>query len=94
MIEKSQAAKVKVILLTPTGDLTSHLDDPNDPLNQQAEQIRALAAEYHVGLADSLNAYKSYIKTGGQLADLMSQVNHPNRKGHDLVTKELLEWFK
>ncbi len=23
----------------------------------------------------------------------MSQINHPNSKGHDLVAKELLRWF-
>ena len=93
MIQKAQAAGVKVILLTPTGDTSSKLDDPNDPLNTHAQQVRDLAAEFHVGLADSLEAFKGYVKGGGKLADLMSQVNHPNRKGHDLVTKELLEWF-
>jgi lysophospholipase L1-like esterase len=93
MIKKAQAAGVKVILLTPTGDTSSKLDDPNDPLNTHAQQVRDLAAEFHVGLADSLEAFKGYIKDGGKLADLMSQVNHPNREGHDLVAKELLEWF-
>jgi lysophospholipase L1-like esterase len=93
MIQKAQAAGVKVILLTPTGDTSSKLDDPNDPLNLHAQQVRELAAEFQVGLADSLEAFKGYVKGGGKLADLMSQVNHPNRKGHDLVTKELLEWF-
>ena len=93
MIRKAQTAGVKVILLTPTGDLTSHLDDPKDPLNLHANQIRALAAEYHVGLVDSLSAYQRYVHTGGHLKDLMSQVNHPNRKGHELVTTELLKWL-
>lgn len=93
MIEKAQKAGVKVILLTPTGDLTSKLDDPTDPLNQHAEQIRALAAQYHVGLVDSLAMFKQYVKDGGKLNDLMSQVNHPNRKGHDLVAEALLTWF-
>ncbi len=93
MIQKAQAGGVKVILLTPTGDTGSKLDEPKDPINLHAQQVRDLAAEFHVGLADSLEAFKGYIKGGGKLADLMSQSNHPNRKGHDLVTKELLEWF-
>lgn len=93
MIQKAKAAGVKVILLTPTGDTGSKLDDPKDPINQHAEQVRQLAAEFGVGLVDSLAAFKAYIKSGGKLGDLMSQGNHPNRKGHDLVTKELLEWF-
>ena len=93
MIEQALAAKVKVILLTPTGDLSSKLDDPNDPLNQHAEQIRQLAAEYHVGLVDSLALFKTAIKAGAKLDDLMSQINHPNRKGHDLVARDLAQWF-
>ncbi|HZZ42754.1 MAG TPA: SGNH/GDSL hydrolase family protein [Tepidisphaeraceae bacterium] len=93
MIEKSLAAGVKVILLTPTADMKAKLDDPNDPLNQHAQQIKDLAAEYHVGLVDSLQLFKEYIAGGGKLGDLMAQGNHPNRKGHELVAKELMGWF-
>lgn len=93
MIESALSKNIKVILLTPTGDLTSRLDDKDDPLNKHAEQICALAEKYQTGLADSLSSFKQYIKTGGRLGDLMSHVNHPNRKGHELVTKEILEWF-
>lgn len=46
---------------------------------------------------DSLNAYPhllhAALKAGTKLGDLMSQVNHPNRAGHDLVVAELLKWF-
>ena len=82
-----------MILLTPTGDLTANLEDPNDPLNLHAAQIRRLAAEYHVGLADSLACFKQSIHAGVPAVDLMSQANHPNRKGHELVAAELLKWF-
>ena len=94
MIEKAKAKGIKVILLTPTAaDTSSRLDDPNDPLNKHAEQIRKLAQEYNVALVDSLAAFQGYVIGGGQLQDLMSQRNHPNRKGHQLVVRELLEWF-
>ncbi len=93
MIEKALAVGIKVILLTPTGDLTANLDDPNDPLNQHAEQIRSLARNYRVGLADSFAATKAVVQAGCPLSDLMSQVNHPNRRGHDIVGNELLKWF-
>lgn len=93
MIEAAKAKGTKVILLTPTGDLSSKLDKPNDPLNQHAEQIRKLAKQHNVALADSLAVFKAYSADKGQLKDLMSQVNHPNRKGHDLVVEKLLEWF-
>ena len=93
MITAAKAKNIKVILLTPTGDVTAKLDDPQDPLNQHAEQIRQLAAEQNVGIVDSLAAFKKYIQDGGKLNDLMSQGNHPNRAGHDLVVARLLEWF-
>lgn len=93
MIQQALAHNIRVILLTPTGDTSSNLDDPNDPLNQHAEQIRKLAVEYQVGLVDSLRLFKQYMRDGGKLDDLMSQVNHPNRKGHELVAQELATWF-
>lgn len=93
MIELALAHGIKVLLLTPTGDLSAHLDDPNDPLNRQAALIRRLAAEYHVGLIDSLAAFEKYVNDGGKLADLMAQSNHPNRQGHELVAEQLLAWF-
>jgi len=93
MIAAALNKNIKVILLTPTGDLSAKLDDPNDPLNQHADQIRRLAAEYHVGLVDALAQFRDYVHRGGRLADLMAQVNHPNRKGHELVATELLTWF-
>ena len=93
MIKMALAQNVKVILLTPTPDTKAHLDDPSDPLNQHAEQIRRLAAEYNVGLVDSLASFKALIKSGTPLANLMAQGNHPNRKGHEIVAAELLKWF-
>ena len=93
MILKSQAVGAKVILLTPTPDQSAQLDEPNDPLNQHAEQIRNLAAEFHVGLVDSLAAFKAELTRGAALTNLMSQVNHPNARGHELVGAELVKWF-
>ena len=93
MIEAALATRVKVILLTPTADLDAKADDPNDPLNRHAAQIRRLAAEYHLGLVDSDALFKNYVQQGGRLAELMSQPNHPNRRGHELVSAHLLDWF-
>ncbi|MDE3066922.1 MAG: SGNH/GDSL hydrolase family protein [Verrucomicrobiota bacterium] len=93
MIEMALARHVKVILLTPTPDLTAHLDDPDDPLNRHARQIRRLAAVYHVGLVDSLKLFEARIKAGTPLRDLMAQSNHPSRQGHEIVAAGLLKWF-
>ena len=93
MIAKAKAKGVKVALLTPTGDTSAKLDDANDPLNQHAAQVRELAAAHHVALVDSLAAFQAYVKSGGKIGDVMSQGNHPNRRGHDLVANELMKWF-
>jgi lysophospholipase L1-like esterase len=96
MIEASLARGVKVILLTPTHDvMTLRMGDPKWSIERpkHAEQVRRLAAEYGIGLADSDAAFAHYIAAGGELVDLLSHINHPNRTGHELVMRELLRWF-
>ena len=86
MIQAGKAAGAKMLLLTPT------LDTVPADLPAHAEQIRQLAAEHEIGLADSYRACREYCATGN-LTDIQSWRNHPNRTGHDLVTRELLRWF-
>jgi len=93
MITNALQRGTKVILLTPTPDLNSKLEDPTDPLNQHAEQIRRLAREYEVGLTDSLARFRAVASAGTKLEDLMAQPNHPNQRGHELVVEELRKWF-
>lgn len=91
MIKQAQAWGIAVILLTPTPDQRAKLEDADDPLNQHAEQVRRLAREQDVALVDSLAVFREQVCGGVALPDLMSQSNHPNRKGHDLVASELLK---
>ena len=96
MIERAQAKGIKLILLSPTSDVTQAAgasEAERRPLPEQAAQIHKLAAEYGTGLVDSLSLFEKYVADGGKLEDLLSQSNHPNRKGHDLVAAGLLEWF-
>jgi acyl-CoA thioesterase-1 len=96
MIEAALARGIKVLLLTPTADNTQRpRADPAEwrDLQQHAAQIRALAGEYAVGLVDSLVAFEQYVQQGGDLSDLLSWSNHPNRAGHEIVARELLRWF-
>lgn len=95
MIEQALAASCKVILLTPTFDVTCRAGDTGadrGELARHADQIRQLAAEYAVGLADSSAAFSQYMQ-GGELDDLLSWPNHPNRRGHELVAQQLMRWF-
>lgn len=96
MIEQALGRGVKVILLTPTHDLlTLRRGDPMwaEELPNHADQVRRLAVEYGVGLADSDAAFQRYLANGGEVTDLLSHINHPNHLGHQLVTRELLRWF-
>lgn len=93
MIKKAKAKGIKVILLTPTWDTRANTEDSENSLPQHAAQIRELAREYEIGLADSYAAFQKHLRINGKVDDLMSQSNHPNRKGHTLVAQELLSWF-
>ena len=96
MIEQALAAKVKVILMTPTSDVTqlpTASEAQRRPLKDHAEQVRRLAGKYGVALADSLAGFEAHVAAGKDLRDLLSQSNHPSRSGHDIATAALLKWF-
>ena len=96
MIGPAQEQGVRVLLLTPTPDIMQRSDAPAEArqlLRDHAQQIRELAAEFEVGPVDSLAACDRYLEGGGDLQDLLSWSNHPNRRGHELVARELLRWF-
>jgi acyl-CoA thioesterase-1 len=95
MIEAGLASGAKILLLTPTPDLTQargYAGNDKDLLGEHAEQIRTLAAEHGVGLADSLQASLRHAAEE-DLSDILSWGNHPNRAGHEIVARELLRWF-
>lgn len=93
MIVAAQKAGSRVILLTPSWDLSAQPESPSDPLFLEAALVRELAAKHHIGLADSLQAYVRAKAEGTEVGSLMSQVNHPNRAGHKLILRQLLPWF-
>jgi lysophospholipase L1-like esterase len=93
MIKKALKKNIKIILLTPSPDKKLELLADDTILDQHAEQIRALAEKYHVGLADSYAIFKKEIKAGQVLSELMSQGNHPNEKGHSLIAEGIMKYF-
>ncbi|MBT3293678.1 MAG: SGNH/GDSL hydrolase family protein [Verrucomicrobia bacterium] len=95
MIEAGLSSGAKLLLLTPTPDDTqasTYAGEDKQVLVEHADQIRALADQHAIGLADSFDACLQY---GSQqdLSDILSWSNHPNRFGHELVARELLRWF-
>jgi lysophospholipase L1-like esterase len=93
MVRAAQERGARVLLLTPTGDDRIDMRNPEVSLNQHGTQIRQLAAELEVGLCDSLARYMGHIEGGGELKDLLSQSNHPNRRGHEMVVEEVVKYF-
>jgi lysophospholipase L1-like esterase len=93
MIDSAKKAGIKVILLTPSWDVSVKVDDPNDLLYKHAVQVRELAKKHGVGLADTFDGYVQAMKSGTPMGSLMSQSNHPNRAGHELIVKLLTPWF-
>ncbi len=94
MLDQCGEQGVPVILLTPTLDIASVRDArQGEILAAHAEQIRALAAEYQVGLCDPHRRFLKYIESGGDLDELLTWPNHPNRLGHELIARELSGWF-
>jgi acyl-CoA thioesterase-1 len=96
MIERTLSHDVRVLLLTPTADVTQRPNATSEErklLQEHAAQIRELASEYGLGLVDSLAAFERYLEEDGDLSDLLSWTNHPNRRGHELVAQQLLRWF-
>jgi len=91
MIEACVKKNMRVVLLTPTPDTRENILDDDAPLAAHAEQVRQLAAEYRVPIVDSYAAFRERAKSGNDISSLMSQVNHPNRAGHEIVAQLLAE---
>ena len=94
MIRKAQKKKIPVILLTPSPDVGVDITAAGNILEQFAMQIRGLAQQYNIGLADSYESFKARVARGDDIQMYMSQSNHPNEQGHALIASEVLKYFK
>jgi lysophospholipase L1-like esterase len=94
MIRLALEKNIKVILLTPSPDQRVDIKDDLSILDQHANQIKELARSFQIGLIDTYTLYKNKVKSGSNLVDYMSQVNHPNEKGHQMITDEIMGYFK
>lgn len=94
MITKAIELDIKILLLTPTPDQRVDLLEANNKLEQHTNQIVQMAKEHNIGLIDSYTIFKQRLLDGDNISDFMSQVNHPNKAGHELVAKEILKYFE
>lgn len=93
MIRIALKHKIKVVLLTPTPDITENILDPNAPLAQHTKQIIALGEQYHIPVVDSYNYFRKLKKQGADLSKYMAQSNHINQSGHLIVGSLLATLF-
>jgi len=94
MIQQALKNNIKIILLTPSPDQKVAILEPNNILENHANQIRDLSKTYGIGLVDSYALFRQKVTSGDSLSNFMSQVNHPNEKGHALIAEEILKYFK
>jgi lysophospholipase L1-like esterase len=94
MIKQAKDKGIKVILLTPSPDQSVNNADADNELKKHEDQIWKIAAENQIGLANSYQAFSFLFSDKELLSKYMSQVNHPNELGHELIANELIKWFK
>lgn len=94
MIEQALKQDIKIILLTPSPDQRVNILDGNSDLDQHANQIIELSKDHELGLVDSYRLFKNKVIAGDSVSTYMSQVNHPNGAGHQLITKGLMRYFE
>ncbi len=94
MIKAAKGQGIKVILLTPSPDQNVNYTDPDNELKKHSDQVRKIAKENQVGLVDSYKTFELLYSDKEQLSQYMSQVNHPNEMGHEVIANEIIKWFK
>ena len=93
MVQMAKKQNIPVILITPTGDSRADIAIPQDPLCRCAELVRRVAKQEDVLLADPVAAWQAEVAKGTPQTDLLSQVNHPNLRGHQIVEATLSKFF-
>lgn len=93
MIKEALKRNIKVILLTATPDQRVDLLNKESDLQKICNLVVELSKEYTIGLVDSYTTFQQLISSGEKVTEYMSQVNHPNEKGHQLVADGIMKYF-
>jgi acyl-CoA thioesterase-1 len=94
MIKLAKRQNMKIILMTPSPDLRVNMDNPDNNLKLHSEQIIKLAKENNVGIVNSFELFKAIYNKKDSLKNYMTQINHPNRAGNQIIADEIMKWFK
>ncbi|GAB3917116.1 SGNH/GDSL hydrolase family protein [Mucilaginibacter boryungensis] len=93
MIEAALKKNIKVILLTPSPHQSFNILDNHNPYEAYTNELIALAKKYNVGLVDSYHLFKQRVEAGHDVKEYMSQINHPNEAGHQIIADAIAQWF-
>jgi hypothetical protein len=93
MVKEGLKKKMKIILLTSTPDQRVNILDKESDLQKLNNQLIDLSKKYQVGLVDNYEVFQKLSSSGEKIADYMSQVNHPNEKGHQIVANGIMKYF-
>ena len=93
MIKAALKKNIKVILLTATPDQRVDLLNKETDLQKICNRVIELSNEYQTGLVDNYTVFQKLVSSGKNITDYMSQVNHPNEKGHQIVTNGVMKYF-
>lgn len=94
MIKQALKKGAKIILMTPSPDISVDFLKTGSELDLFAQQIKNLATKYKIGVVDSYGIFKHVSEEGKNIKDYMAQSNHPNAKGHQLIADGIMEYFK
>lgn len=93
MIKEGLRRKIKIILMTPTPDQRVDIMKKDSDLQKVSNQLIDLSKKYQIGLVDNYAVFQKLVSSGENITDYMSQVNHPNEKGHQIVTNGIMKYF-
>lgn len=94
MINQELRKQVKIVSLTRTPDSREDIRETNSPLARHTRSIRGPGGEFGLPVVNSYGAFRQLVFDGSEVSSFLSQPNHPNRKGHDLVADLILELFR
>lgn len=94
MISIALKKGIKVILLSPSPDQRVNILETNNVLEQHTAQIKRLSEKYGIGFVDTYRMFQKRVISGEKITKFMSQVNHPNENGHELIANGIMRYFK
>lgn len=94
MILACHQAQVPIVLLTPTPDSREDITDDQSRLSAFRNQVIQLGRQYQVPVVDPYQEFQKQVRAGTPVDHFLSQSNHPNRRGHQVVADLLTAWLR